>query len=348
MTDATIPAPAVLVAPYATINVKNHIPVTLELAKPNFNQWEPFFTSLCGKFALLSHIDELQEARPTDPSWGIVDACVRSWLLGSAGPDVIGLAAAPNQTARELWVAIKRLFEANKAPRAIFLSHEFHSMTQGDSSINDYAQRMKATADALRDVGRTITDAELVLNLLRGLNPRFASTADNIADSHPLPDFATTREKLVLKELCLANEGTVAAQTALHASCGTNCRTTPPPTAAAPLPVDRAVTAVAPAAAATQVVAAAAGRRARASLTLAAVPGSQPPPGTATPLGPPGFISSPGARRRQPLPGAVLASSAPSLRLRRTLRSPLFSPPTTLLHLWQRRAVGIRLASSPH
>jgi hypothetical protein len=86
---------------------------------------------------------------------------------------------------------------------------------------------MKATADALRDVGRTITDAELVLNLLRGLNPRFASTADNIADSHPLPDFTTTREKLVLKELRLANEGTVAAQTALHASCGTSCRTTP-------------------------------------------------------------------------------------------------------------------------
>lgn len=102
MTDATTPAPAVIVAPYATINVKNHIPVTLELAKPNFNQWEPFFTSLCGKFALLSHIDGLQEARPTDPSWGIADACVRSWLLGSAGPDVIGLAAAPNQTAREL------------------------------------------------------------------------------------------------------------------------------------------------------------------------------------------------------------------------------------------------------
>jgi hypothetical protein len=98
-------------------------------------------------------------------------------------------------------------------------------MTQGDSSINDYAQRMKATADALRDVGRTITDSELVLNFLRGLNPRFASTADNIADSHPLPDFATTREKLVLKELCLSNEGTVAAQTAFHAACGTGCRT---------------------------------------------------------------------------------------------------------------------------
>ena len=221
----TLSAPAVFVAPYATINVKNHIPVTLELMKPNFNQWEPFFTSLCGKFGLLPHVDGTEAARPVDPAWAIADACVRSWLLGSVGPDVIGLAAAPNQTARELWVAIRRLFEANKAPRAIFLGHEFHSMTQGDSSINDYAQRMKATADALRDVGRTITDSELVLNFLRGLNPRFASTANNIADSHPLSDFATTREKLVLKELRLSNEGTVAAQTAFHAACGTGCRT---------------------------------------------------------------------------------------------------------------------------
>jgi hypothetical protein len=44
----SFPAPAVLVAPCETINVKNHIPVILELQRPNFNQWEPFFTSLCG------------------------------------------------------------------------------------------------------------------------------------------------------------------------------------------------------------------------------------------------------------------------------------------------------------
>jgi hypothetical protein len=39
----SFPAHAVLVAPYATVTVKNHIPVTLELQRPNFNQWEPFF-----------------------------------------------------------------------------------------------------------------------------------------------------------------------------------------------------------------------------------------------------------------------------------------------------------------
>ena len=75
----------------------------------------PFFTSLCGKFSLLPHIDGTAAARPTDPAWAIADSYVRCWLLGTVGLDVLGLAAAPDQTARELWVAIKRLFEANKA-----------------------------------------------------------------------------------------------------------------------------------------------------------------------------------------------------------------------------------------
>jgi hypothetical protein len=327
----------VFVAPYATINVKNHIPVTLELAKPNFNQWEPFFTSLCGKFALLPHVDRLEEARPTDPTWGIADACVHSWLLGSVGPDIIGLVVVPNQTARELWVAIRRLFEANKALRAIFLSHEFRSMTQGNSSINNYAQRMKATADALRDVGRTITDPKLVLNFLCGLNPRFASTADNIANSHRLPDFATTREKLMLKELRLANKGIVVAQTVSHTSCGTGCRTTSSTTGGG---------------SSSDGSQGDGGRwkKGKRDSQFGGGHKSLAPPAApwyCYPPRPSGCISSPGARRRRTLPGTALESSAPSLRPKLTLRSPPPSSPTSLLHPCHSMAAGIRLASSP-
>jgi hypothetical protein len=85
---------------------------------------------------------------------------------------------------------------------------------------------MKTTADALRDVGHTVIDSQLILNQLRGLNPRFSSTVDNIADSNPLPNFATAYEKLVLKELRLANKGQVTSQTAFFtgtSSCGSVC-----------------------------------------------------------------------------------------------------------------------------
>lgn len=64
---------------------------------------------------------------------------MRSWLFGSISDAVLDLAMNnTDPTARQLWVAIDNLYQANKAPRAIYLSHKFHSMSQGDLSINDY------------------------------------------------------------------------------------------------------------------------------------------------------------------------------------------------------------------
>ena len=66
-------------------------------------------------------------------------------------------------------------------------------MRQGGLPINDYCQRMKTVATALKDFSQAVSTSQLVPNLLHGLNPRFSSTADNIADTSPLPDFNTTR-----------------------------------------------------------------------------------------------------------------------------------------------------------
>jgi hypothetical protein len=85
---------------------------------------------------------------------------------------------------------------------------------------------MKTTIGALRDVGHTVVNSQLVLNLLRGLNPRFFTTADNIVESIPLPDFTTAHENLILKELCLVKEGRVTSQAAFFAgtpSCSSAC-----------------------------------------------------------------------------------------------------------------------------
>ena len=82
-----------------------------------------------------------------------------------------------NQTARELWDAIA---QANKAPRAIFLSHVFHALTQGDMSVHEYAQALKKAANALRDVDKPVADTEMVLALLTGADPRYSTTGEII------------------------------------------------------------------------------------------------------------------------------------------------------------------------
>ena len=124
---------------------------------------------------------------------------------------------APDQTACQLWVAIGNPFQANKAPRSIYLSHEFHTMTQGDLSVEDYGKKMKVAANKLRDVGHPVMEDTLVLNLLRGINKKFSNIADFIAGQKNIT-FTEALDQFQLKELQLANEDQVAATTALVAT----------------------------------------------------------------------------------------------------------------------------------
>jgi hypothetical protein len=211
--------PVVVVHPYATLSVKSHVPITLEIKNSNYSKWASYFKSMCDKFGPKPHIDGTLTADPTDPNWDQADCCIKSWIFGSVNDSVLDLTMDnDNQSAHALWVAIENIFRANKEPRVIFLNHEFHSMQQGNSNIASYCQRMKTTADALRDVGHPVKDSEPVLNLLHGLNPRFSNTADIIANNTPLPTFAAARDMLTLKELRLTNDSKVTASTALVAT----------------------------------------------------------------------------------------------------------------------------------
>jgi hypothetical protein len=225
--------PEVVIHPYATVSLKSHVPITLEIKNSNYSKWASYFKSLCGKFGLKPHIDGTLTADPTDPNWDQADCCVKSWILGSVNDSVLDLAMDnDNQSTHALWVTIENIFRANKEPRTIFLNHEFHSMQQGDSNIASYCQRMKTIADALRDVDHPVKDSELILNLLRGLNPHFSNTADIIANNTPLPTFVVARDMLTLKELRLANDDKAAASTTLVATGCTSpggCRSTSAP-----------------------------------------------------------------------------------------------------------------------
>ena len=216
------------IIPFATVNVKSHVPVTLELRAGNYTKWSTYFKAMCGKFGLLKHIDGTAAPAAPDDTWIQTDCCVRSWLYGSVSESVLDFAMAPDQTARQLWVAIDAHFTANRAPRCIYLSHEFHNINQGDLSVEDYGQKVKQAADRLRDAGEQVAESTLVLNLLRGANPKFSTTCDFIAGT-PGMTFATALDQLALKELRLAHGASVTANTALVASpsstgCGSACR----------------------------------------------------------------------------------------------------------------------------
>jgi hypothetical protein len=78
---------------------------------------------------------------------------------------------------------------------------------------------MKEKADELRDVGQPVSEPNLVLNLLVGLNEVYSGVADNIAGQQPLT-LATARHQLLLKELRLQNDEKTRAAAALLANVG--------------------------------------------------------------------------------------------------------------------------------
>ena len=176
--DDTQPPPIPMAA-YAAVSVQAHVPIKLELRSSNYTKWSNFFEAMCGKFGLLRHITSAPPDPRTD-AWNEEDCAVRSWLYGSITEDVLNFTMTANQTARELWVAIANHFQANKAPRAIFLSHVFHALTQGDMSVHEYAQALKKAVDALRDVDKPVADSEMVLALLAGADPRYSTTGEII------------------------------------------------------------------------------------------------------------------------------------------------------------------------
>jgi len=60
-------------------------------------------------------------------------------MYGCVDDGVLDLAMEPNQTARDLYVAITALFQVNQATRVLVLGQEFHAMVQGDLTIDTYA-----------------------------------------------------------------------------------------------------------------------------------------------------------------------------------------------------------------
>ncbi|XP_025815432.1 uncharacterized protein LOC112892501 [Panicum hallii] len=150
-----------MVQPYVTVAVQSHVPMKLELRSSNYTKWSSF-QAMCGKFSLLRHIDGTPPPDPCIDTWKEADYCVRSWLYGCVSDSIHDFAMAPDQTAFQLWTAIA-------------------AHIQGDLSIEDYSKKMKKAVDALRDVGQPVPEGMLVLNLLRGVDPRFSNTTDFIA-----------------------------------------------------------------------------------------------------------------------------------------------------------------------
>jgi hypothetical protein len=92
-------------------------------------------------------------------------------------------------TGRQAWLALEEQFLGNRDARALHLDAQFHQFFQGDISVGEYCHQMKGMVDSLCDLNEPVADRTLVLNLLRGLSPRYNHLKALIKRTVPFPTF---------------------------------------------------------------------------------------------------------------------------------------------------------------
>nr|GEU64491.1 hybrid signal transduction histidine kinase M [Tanacetum cinerariifolium] len=72
--------------------------------------------------------------------------------------------------------------------------------TSGTMTVNEYCTKIRSMVDRLKNLGCDVSDKNLVMYTVNGLDSRFAILVDIIRHRETLPSFETTRNMLLLKE----------------------------------------------------------------------------------------------------------------------------------------------------
>jgi hypothetical protein len=187
---------------YGVQNIRSLVSSVLDPSSIGYAQW-------CGQVLLsLKHYDladyVLSDAPPiNDPTWECMESVVLYWIFGTITGKLQDIAKEHKITACQIWRMIEHKFIGNSETCALHLDAVFHNFIQGDFSVRDYCLKMKSMVDSLGDLGCTVSDCNLILNVLRGLNKRYDHLWAMITCSMPFPSFHKVRDDMVQEEITL-------------------------------------------------------------------------------------------------------------------------------------------------
>ncbi|KAL4588677.1 hypothetical protein LXL04_001570 [Taraxacum kok-saghyz] len=202
--------------PTSTINIKNAVPLVLDLDQMNYDIWRELFEIHCLGFGVddhlqpppssfMDHADKdkdkaTAESAAAKASWIRTDSIVKSWMYGTLSTSLLHMIFKKQATAFDVWSTLEKVFRDNKASKVIQLDRELRNITIGNSSVTDYCNRIKSLADRLEHMDSKVPDTNLVAYMLNGLSPKFRYIAINIRHREPMPSFWDARSMLVCEE----------------------------------------------------------------------------------------------------------------------------------------------------
>ena len=86
------------------------------------------------------------------------------------------------ETSKELWDESQSLAGAHTKSRTIYLNSEFHNTRKGEMKMDQYLLKMKNLADKLKLAGRPISNSDLMIQTLNGLNADYNPVVVKLSD----------------------------------------------------------------------------------------------------------------------------------------------------------------------
>ncbi|XP_071705054.1 uncharacterized protein [Rutidosis leptorrhynchoides] len=166
--------------PATTVNnIRNFIPIVLEMENGLYESWAELFKIYCRAFSDIDHIipestdasvtasssDITNPPTPPNPAlWDRLDAIVLQWIYGTISKNMFRTVMKTNSTAQQAWDRLKNLFHDNCNSYHVYLLHKFHNTKLDNfSNFSDYCEELKVISDQLSNVGPTIEEDHLVL-----------------------------------------------------------------------------------------------------------------------------------------------------------------------------------------
>jgi hypothetical protein len=171
----------------------------------NYLQWKVCLSIVLKENKIYSYVSFVVAAPATDPValdlHEVKEARAQRIILDGVKNHLIPH-LAEKKTAKELWDALKNLFEAKNENRKMALKAKLHDTKMGkEESVSSYLTRVAQVKDELAVVGEVISDSELVRIALNGFTKDWEVFVKCVVGREHLPDWSRlwddfTQEKI--------------------------------------------------------------------------------------------------------------------------------------------------------
>lgn len=125
--------------------------------------------------------DTTKKINPEYEEWIARDQALLGWLRNSMAIDV-ATQLLHCETSKEIWDEAQSLAGAHTKSRIIYLKSEFHNTRKGDMKMDQYLSRMKNLADKLKLAESPISNSDLIIQTLNGLDAEYNPVVVKLSD----------------------------------------------------------------------------------------------------------------------------------------------------------------------